>query len=116
MSASRIRTLTDDYFINNPADRLYEDSHCSDHFPNIPSVMGSTAAETFAEKYHSQPNRIKIAHVGAGAAGLITAYKASKFLRDYDLVVYDKLVTRLQLVELATITTLQKPRSRWHLA
>lgn len=68
--------------------------------------MGSINLQPASEKYHSQPNRIKIVHVGAGAAGLITAYKASKYLLDYELTVYEKLAISTQLKELATITVL----------
>ncbi|KAL4993015.1 cyclohexanone monooxygenase [Aspergillus recurvatus] len=42
------------------------------------------------ERYHSMPRPIKIAHVGAGAAGLITAYKARKMLPHCELVLYEK--------------------------
>lgn len=43
-----------------------------------------------APRFHSEQKRIKIIHVRAGAAGLITAYKARKLLRNYELVCYDK--------------------------
>jgi NADPH-dependent 2,4-dienoyl-CoA reductase/sulfur reductase-like enzyme len=43
------------------------------------------------EQYHSQPNHQKIICVGAGAAGLLLAYKMQKMkARDYELVVYEK--------------------------
>jgi protoporphyrinogen oxidase len=29
-------------------------------------------------------------HVGAGAAGLLTAYKIQKMFSDYELVIYEK--------------------------
>ena len=45
-----------------------------------------------SSQFHSQQKRIKIVHVGAGAAGLIAAYKARKMLKNYEFVCYDKLV------------------------
>ncbi|EXL38935.1 hypothetical protein FOCG_18434 [Fusarium oxysporum f. sp. radicis-lycopersici 26381] len=39
---------------------------------------------------HSKPRKLKIIHVGAGASGLLTAYKAERMLQNYDLVCYDK--------------------------
>lgn len=42
------------------------------------------------ERVHSQQNPIKIICVGAGAAGLITAYKAQKLLKNYELTILDK--------------------------
>lgn len=41
-------------------------------------------------QFHSQQRYIKITHVGTGAAGLLTAHKARKFLRNYELVCYEK--------------------------
>ena len=49
---------------------------------------------TIRSQFHSEQNRIKIIHVGAGAAGLITAYKAQRMLKNCDLTCYDKLVLR----------------------
>ncbi|KAJ9613307.1 hypothetical protein H2200_003249 [Cladophialophora chaetospira] len=43
-------------------------------------------------QYHSQPRKIKIIHVGAGASGLLLAYKAQRQLRNYELVCYEKYV------------------------
>ncbi|KAL9595235.1 MAG: hypothetical protein Q9219_006569 [cf. Caloplaca sp. 3 TL-2023] len=45
---------------------------------------------TIDSKFHSEQQKIKIIHVGAGAAGLITAYKAQKMLKNYELTCYDK--------------------------
>lgn len=39
---------------------------------------------------HSKPRKLKIIHVGAGASGLLTAYKAERMLQNYELVCYDK--------------------------
>jgi cation diffusion facilitator CzcD-associated flavoprotein CzcO len=42
------------------------------------------------DQYHSQPRKLKIIHVGAGASGLLTAYKARKWLTKYELICYEK--------------------------
>lgn len=43
------------------------------------------------EQYHSQPSYQKVICVGAGAAGLLLAYKMQKMkFRDYELIVYEK--------------------------
>jgi len=41
-------------------------------------------------QWHSQPRKIRIIHIGAGATGLLTAYKMRKQLQDYELVCYEK--------------------------
>jgi ribulose 1,5-bisphosphate synthetase/thiazole synthase len=42
-------------------------------------------------QYHSQGGRtIRVIHVGAGAAGLLTAYKMKKLFSDFELVCYEK--------------------------
>jgi cation diffusion facilitator CzcD-associated flavoprotein CzcO len=41
-------------------------------------------------QFHSQPKKLKIIHVGAGASGLLTAYKARKWLTNYELICYEK--------------------------
>ncbi|KIW82108.1 hypothetical protein Z517_05135 [Fonsecaea pedrosoi CBS 271.37] len=42
------------------------------------------------DQYHSQPRKLKIIHVGAGASGLLLAYKAERQLRNYELTCYEK--------------------------
>lgn len=42
------------------------------------------------DQFHSEPRHLKIIHVGAGAAGLLTAYKAEKWLTNYELTCYEK--------------------------
>jgi succinate dehydrogenase/fumarate reductase flavoprotein subunit len=42
------------------------------------------------DQYDSKPSSVKIIHVGAGAAGLCTAYKAKKLLENYELICYEK--------------------------
>jgi hypothetical protein len=44
------------------------------------------------DQYHSQPRKLKIIHVGAGASGLLLAYKAERQLRNYSLICYEKYV------------------------
>ncbi|KAF5560695.1 sterigmatocystin biosynthesis monooxygenase stcW [Fusarium napiforme] len=39
---------------------------------------------------HSKLRKLRIIHVGAGASGLMTAYKAERMLQNYELVLYDK--------------------------
>ncbi|KIW21580.1 hypothetical protein PV08_02160 [Exophiala spinifera] len=41
-------------------------------------------------QYHSEPRKIKIIHVGAGASGLLLAYKAKRWLSNYELICYEK--------------------------
>jgi cation diffusion facilitator CzcD-associated flavoprotein CzcO len=37
-----------------------------------------------------QPRKIRIIHVGMGAAGMLCAHKSRKMLTDYELVCYEK--------------------------
>ncbi|KAH8901734.1 cyclohexanone monooxygenase [Thozetella sp. PMI_491] len=41
-------------------------------------------------QWHSQPRRIRIIHIGAGATGLCAAYKMERQLDHYELVCYEK--------------------------
>ncbi|KAL2802551.1 cyclohexanone monooxygenase [Aspergillus granulosus] len=52
--------------------------------------MGSIHKDVPSERYHSEPRPLRIVHVGAGPAGLITAFKARKMLPHCDLVLYEK--------------------------
>jgi ribulose 1,5-bisphosphate synthetase/thiazole synthase len=45
-----------------------------------------------ADQYHSQGRTIRVIHVGAGAAGLLMAYKMKKLFDNYELVCYEKCV------------------------
>ncbi len=45
------------------------------------------------DQFHSQPGRLKIIHVGAGACGLLFAYKTRKLLTNVELICYEKLVS-----------------------
>lgn len=44
------------------------------------------------ERWHSQPHHLRILCVGAGAAGLMVAYKFQRSCKNFDLVLYDKYV------------------------
>lgn len=41
-------------------------------------------------QWHSQPRKLRIVHVGAGATGLCAAFKMERQLTDYELVLYEK--------------------------
>ena len=45
------------------------------------------------EQFHSEQHHVKVIHVGAGVSGLLTAYKAKNYLKNYELVCYEKYVT-----------------------
>lgn len=42
------------------------------------------------QQWHSQPRKLRIIHVGAGATGLCAAFKFERQLTDYELVCYEK--------------------------
>ena len=42
------------------------------------------------DQWHSQSSHIRLIHVGAGAAGLLAAYKARRMLKNYSLVCYER--------------------------
>lgn len=44
------------------------------------------------DQIHSTPEHVKMIHVGAGAAGLLLAYKARKLLENFELICYEKYV------------------------
>lgn len=54
-----------------------------DEQPNSPAYK-------IKEQWHSQPGHLRVIHVGAGAAGLLMAYKMKKGFENYDLVCYEK--------------------------
>jgi hypothetical protein len=41
-------------------------------------------------QYHSQPKKVRIVCAGAGAAGLLLAYKIQKLMTNYEFVCYEK--------------------------
>lgn len=42
------------------------------------------------EQWHSQSSNLRVINVGAGAAGLLMAYKMKKEFENYELVCYEK--------------------------
>lgn len=42
------------------------------------------------DQCHSSPSHIRIIHVGAGASGLLAAYKARRMLQNYSLICYER--------------------------
>ena len=58
----------------------------------IDSTMGSNPATHYAirDVSHSEPRKLKIIHVGAGASGLLTAYKSERTLENFQLICYEK--------------------------
>lgn len=54
------------------------------------SINGEVEGYKIKEQWHSQPGHLRIIHVGAGAAGLLMAYKMKKDFQDYSLVCYEK--------------------------
>lgn len=48
------------------------------------------SAYQILNQYHSQPSQIKVIGVGAGAAGILLAYKLQKTLKDVSLTIYEK--------------------------
>jgi hypothetical protein len=45
---------------------------------------------TISDQWHSKPGHLRVISVGAGAAGLLLAYKMQKNFTEYDLVCYEK--------------------------
>jgi malic enzyme len=41
-------------------------------------------------QYHSQPKNLRVLCAGAGAAGLLLAYKIQKLMTNYEFVFYEK--------------------------
>lgn len=55
----------------------------------MPQLEDSTPY-TVKNQYHSQGRTVRVICVGAGAAGLLVAYKMKKMFDDYELVCYEK--------------------------
>lgn len=60
--------------------------------PNHEATGGSDTSYKIKEQWHSQKRHLRVIHVGAGAAGLLMAYKMKKDFEDYSLVCYEKCV------------------------
>ena len=56
----------------------------------MPHIEESVEPYRVADQYHSQGRTIRVIHVGAGAAGLLMAYKMKKLFSDYELICYEK--------------------------
>jgi ribulose 1,5-bisphosphate synthetase/thiazole synthase len=56
----------------------------------MPHVEPPPTIVKIVDEVHSTPDPIKIIHVGAGASGLLTAYKARKMLKNFELILYEK--------------------------
>ncbi|KAL8940818.1 MAG: hypothetical protein Q9216_002607 [Gyalolechia sp. 2 TL-2023] len=74
----------------NPSTALYRAIQLDERADGLTIPSEIAEEHTIATHFHSEQERIKIVHVGAGAAGLITAYKARRMLGNYELVCYDK--------------------------
>ena len=53
-------------------------------------VQSSKVPFTLLNQWHSKPGLIRLINVGAGAAGLLLAYKMQKNFTEYELVCYEK--------------------------
>lgn len=45
---------------------------------------------TISDQWHSKPGHLRVISVGAGAAGLLLAYKMQRNFTAYELVCYEK--------------------------
>jgi len=53
---------------------------------------GQPSTYTLLPQWHSKPSHVRVIHVGAGAAGILMAYKMQKTMSNYELVCYEKYV------------------------
>lgn len=51
---------------------------------------GAQPSYKIKEQWHSKTKHLRVIHVGAGAAGLLMAYKMQKGFDNYSLVCYEK--------------------------
>ena len=56
----------------------------------MPHSTNGDAAYSIDPHWHSDPGELRVICVGAGATGLLMAYKMKKLFPKYELVVYDK--------------------------
>lgn len=45
---------------------------------------------TIESQWHSKERQLKVVCIGAGATGLLAAYKLKKEFQNYELAIYDK--------------------------
>jgi len=60
------------------------------HVETVTKEEASNAPFELLQQWHSQPRKMRIIHVGAGATGLCAAFKMERQLTDYELVCYDR--------------------------
>lgn len=60
------------------------------HIPPDSKPSEPTYTFELVQQWHSQPRKLRIIHVGAGATGLCAAFKMERQLTDYELVCYEK--------------------------
>lgn len=53
-------------------------------------MMGDASYQIDPLQWHSKSRQIRVICVGAGAAGLLLAYKMKKYMKSCDLVIYEK--------------------------
>lgn len=58
--------------------------------PTQEQLIGERLPNGLVNQWHSQPRKLRIIHVGAGATGLCAAFKMERQLNDYELVCYEK--------------------------
>lgn len=76
---------------NLPAPDVEPFSHATVENADVVSTSHGLQSEyKIKDQWHSQPQHLRVIHVGAGAAGLLTAYKMKKNFEDYSLVCYEK--------------------------
>jgi len=57
-----------------------------------PEIQEPFKLHEMKDQWHSKPTNLRVINVGAGAAGLLVAYKMQKNFTDYELVCYEKQV------------------------
>lgn len=57
---------------------------------DTPGNTAESRAYHVLPQYHSQPSQLRVICAGAGAAGLLVAYRMQKEMKNYELVCYDK--------------------------
>ena len=79
---------------NAPSKLAAPDTALSPSEPNANGVKAQVGqrdeTSDLLQQWHSQPRKLRIIHVGAGATGLCAAYKMRNKLQDYELVCYEK--------------------------
>ncbi|KAF9872441.1 4-hydroxyacetophenone monooxygenase [Colletotrichum karsti] len=55
-----------------------------------PQENGPSEKFELLQQWHSQPRKLRVIHVGAGATGLCAAFKMERQLTEYELVCYDE--------------------------